>query len=244
MNSFALRKNATFEWKGAPCRIRELTPDGNVLVETLNSGGLTIARQAELLADYVAGLATPMGASSRPPNSPAVYSRPLEDLPAGTRAQHVRRLHYLRFIREAGPPVFTPIYIKPLIIKAAEAIEDPEPPSDITIYRWFSAFAASQGDPRSVVPRYDRRGPRKRFQEQRSLELLSDAMEDAFKASPKATVKGIHERWGTKIKTANRSSFGAPEIPVPNLRTTYRLVREADVYEMLCLKEGKASADR
>lgn len=244
MNSFALRKNATFEWKGAPCRIRELTPDGDVLVETLNSGGLTIARQAELLADYAAGLVTPTVASSRPQSAPAIFSRPLEDLPSGARAQIARRLHYLRVIHEAGTPVFTPTYIKPLIIKAAETIEDPKPPSVTAIYRWFRAFVNAQSDTRSLVPRYDRRGPRKRFQEPRSLDLLSDAMEDACKASPRVTVKGIHDRWETKIKAANRASIGTPEIPVPNLRTAYRLVREADVYAMLSLKEGKASADR
>jgi putative transposase len=244
MNSFALRKNATFEWKGAPCRIRELTPDGDVLVETLNSGGLTIARQAELLADYAAGLVTPTVASSKPQSAPAIFSRPLEELPSGARAQIARRLHYLRIIHEAGTPVFTPEYIKPLITSAAEAIKDPKPPSVTAIYRWSRAFANAKSDSRVLVPRYDRRGPRKRFQEPRSLDLLSDAMEDAFKASPKVTVKDIHARWETKIKAANKGSIGNPEIPVPNLRTAYRLVREADSYTMLCLKEGKASADR
>ena len=244
MNSFALRKNATFEWKGAPCRIRELTPDGNVLVETLNSGGLTIVQQAGLLADYAAGLVMPTVASSRAQSAPAIFSRPLEDLPSGARAQIARRLHYLRVIHEAGTPIFTPEYIKPLIVKAAEAIEDSRPPSVTVIYRWSRAFANSRSDPRSLVPRYDRRGPRKRFQEPRSLDLLNDAMEDAFKASPKVTVKDVHDRWETKIKAANKASIGTPEIPVPNLRTAYRLVREADVYTMLSLKEGKSSADR
>jgi len=244
MNSFALRKNATFEWKGAPCRIRELTPDGNVLIETLNSGGLTIAQQPELLADYAAGLVTPLVAGSRPQDTPAIYSRPLDDLPVGVRAQIARRLHYLRVIYEAGNPIFTPAYLGPLIAKAAQGIEDSKPPSVTVVYRWAKAFSNAQSDTRSLVPRYDRRGPRKRFQEQRSMDLLSDALEDSFKASPRVTVKDIHTRWEAKIKTANRATIGIPEIPVPNLRTTYRLVREADVYTTLCLKEGKASADR
>ena len=244
MNSFALRKNTTFDWKDAPCRIRELTPDGDVLVEVLNSGGLTLVPQAELLADYAAGVLKATAGSSRPQDAPIVYSRPLDDLPQSVRAQISRRLHYLRVIHEAGDPVFTPDYLKPLIAEAAQSIGDTKPPSVTAIYRWSRLFASTRGDTRSLVPRYDRRGARKRFQSPRSLDLLNDAVEDAFKASPKVTVKDIHARWGAKIEAANRATLGAPEIPVPNVRTAYRLMGEADVYAMQCLKEGKATADR
>lgn len=243
MAGFGLRKNMVFEWQGGTFRIDRLQPNGEVLLETIPDGSLSLVQRQQLLDDFAQGFISASTTEERSPKSIPTYSRPLDQLPAEVQKEAKRRRSYLEAICAEGKPVFTPDYLVPIIEQVAEAISDAKPPSVITIYRWHKRFMAAK-DSRALVPRFDLRGSKRPRQGTRVHELLSEATAEAYNTSPLATVKNIYTRLLAKIEIENRQSLSATPCVPPSERTAYRMLARADLYEMTVLKEGKASADR
>ena len=153
MAGFGLRKNMVFEWRGGTFRIDRLQPNGEVLLESVNGGSLSLVQRQQLLDDYAQGLIS--ASTTVEPSHKAIptYSRPLDQLPPEVQREAKRRRRYLEAICAEGKPVFTPDYLVPIIEQVAEAISDAKPPSVITIYRWHKRFVAAK-DSRALVPRF------------------------------------------------------------------------------------------
>jgi len=244
MAGFALHKNMVFDWNGAEYRIDRIQPNGELLLERMGDGHLSIVSRELLLAEYREGKISAKTAESLSNRSLVpTFSRPLNELSEGIRKAVNRRKHYLDIILDHGIPVFTPDYLRPLIELAAAKIEDINPPGVITVYRWYRRFKLSS-DPRSIIPRTDLRGPKKLRQNDRILQLVAEALEEAFKASPQATCRNVYTRLLGKIEIDNQRTLGTEPIKPPSLRTLYRLIARAEVYKIVVLKEGKAAADR
>ena len=244
MAGFGFRTKTVFEWSGAQFRMERLPSNGDVLLERLSDGQHSVVTQEELLTEYGKGLiSTEIGKPAVSNLIAPVYGRPLDELPAAVQADVERRQRYLRFIIDQGQPVFTNLYMKPLIKEAANAIGDHSPPSVTTIYRWFRKYRAST-DSRALIPRIDLRGARGTKQGEHLLQLLSDATEEAYKASPQATGQTIYARLVAKIEIENRRSIGGPLLKPPSERTVYRMLKNLNAYELSCLRNGKALADK
>ena len=100
------------------------------------------------------------------------------------------------------------------------------------------------GDTRALIPRFDRRGSRVVKQSDRVLQLLTEAVEEAFQASPAVNGITIHTKLVAKVEHANRSLLPFEQLKAPSLRTTYRLFERIEAYDRVRLKEGKRLADR
>jgi len=243
MAGFGLRKNMVFEWRGGTFRIERLQPNGEVLLESINGGALSLVQRQQLLDDFAQGLISASTTGERSHKAIPTYSRPLEQLSVKVQEEAKRRRCYLEAICAEGKPVFTPEYLAPIIEQVAEKNGDPTPPSVTSVYRWHRRYTLAN-DSRALVPRYDLRGPKWARQSTRVHELLSEATAEAYKTSPLATGKGIYSRLLAKIETENLHSLSATPFVPPSERTVYRMLARADLYEMTALKEGKASADR
>jgi putative transposase len=243
MAGFGLRKNMVFDWKGATFRIERLQPNGEVLLEAINGGALSLVTRQQLLDDFAQGLVSAAVATESIGTARATYSRPLEQLSEDAQNEVKRRRRYLEAITADGTPVFTPDYLRPILQKVATELGESKPPGVTTVYRWYRRFTQGS-DPRTLIPRYDLRGQKTRRQSTRMLELLAEAMVDAFNATPLATGQNIYSRLLAKIDSENRGSLASSPLVAPSSRTVYRMLANADLYEMTVLKEGKASADR
>lgn len=244
MAGFGFRTNTVFEWNGVQFRMERLQPNGEVLLERLDDGQLSIVSRQTLLEEYGKGLiSADIKDRAGTKVVSTIYGRPLDELSEAVKADVERRQHYLKFIIDQGQPVFTNSYMKPLIKAAAAAIGDDAPPSVTSIYRWFRKYWASN-DPRALIPRLDLRGPRGSRQGERLLQLLADAMEDAYKASPQATGQTIYTRLLAKIEIENGRTLGGQLLKPPSVRTLYRMLEKANAYETSRLRDGKAAADK
>ena len=194
MAGFGFRKNSTFDWNGVTFRVREIAPNEELVIEAIHTGAVSVVGLQQLLAEYVQGSLTATTKVARNERCSAVYARPLDELKPAAQSEAVRRLKYLRAIETEGRPVFTKAYLEPLLIRTSVEIGDDRPPCVSTFYRWYRRHESTGQDARALVPRFDRRGPRKVAQDQRVLDLLADAVAEAFKASPLANAPNIHSR--------------------------------------------------
>jgi len=99
-------------------------------------------------------------------------------------------------------------------------------------------------DTRALISRTDLRGSKRPRQTDLVLQLISEATEQAFKVSPRATGRQIYTFLLAKIEMANRNAIQEKPLKPPGLRTLYRLLARSDVYEMTRLKEGRTAADK
>lgn len=191
MTGYAFRANASFEWKGTIFRVREIAANGEALLEATATGVLSLVPVATLLKEYAEGrVRFALRAAQQAP----VPGRPLDELDAGIRDEVKRRLHYLSAICHDGQPVFSEAYLRPLINRAASEFHDGNPPTISTLHRWLRRYQAAREDARALIPRFDRRGRRQPLQSERVLELLGEAVAEAYKASPRAATRSIHSR--------------------------------------------------
>lgn len=243
MAGFGLRKHTVFSWKGGTFRIERLQPNGDVLLEAVESGALSIVPREHLLKEFAEGAVSATSETAKEPHAVPLYSRPLEDLPASVQQELRRRRAYLAALQENGTPVFTVRHVAPIVEKVAAEIHDPKPPSASTVYRWYKRLR-SKGDNRALIPRTDRRGGRANLQCTRVQELVAEATAEAFKTTPLANVPNIYSRLLTKIELENRQTLASQPLKAPSIRTVYRMLASSNAYEMTALREGKASADR
>ncbi len=244
MAGFGLRKNMAFDWNGAAYRIERLQPNGEILLERVEDGSLSIVPREKLLAEYAEGnISAKTSALESGTAMAKVFSRPLDELSKEVQQEAARRRHYLQVILDKGTPIFTKDYLYPLIVQAAAERGDEKPPSITSVYRWHRQLQRN-GDTRALIPRYDQRGSRNLKQSVRVLQLASEAIEEAFKASPQATGQNIYTRLIARINNENRLLLPAEQIKPPTLRTLYRMLMRVEAYEHTVLREGKTSADK
>lgn len=242
MTGFILRRGLAFEWDGVAHRIERLAPEQRILVLRETDGQIDVYTHNELLTAYLDG-----NLQVRPTKAPKqevpFFNRPLADLPAAMQTEVSRRLAYLQGLEIMGSFVATPDCLVPVIKQVAAKLNDAKPPSTTTLYRWHRRFQATQ-DIRALIPRYDRRGSNALRQPDKVLELFTDAVQEAFDASPAASVPSIYARLTGKIASENRHRPSEYQLATPTLRTVYRMLRRVDAYEITKLGNGQAIADK
>ena len=243
MAGFGLHKGMVFDWKGGTFRIDRLQPNGEVLIESLNGGVLELVSRQQLLDEFALGHISASAAPTPAAKILLTFSRPLDQLTQEVQKEVKRRRKYLEAITANGRPVFTADFLGPILKKVCNEIGDAKPPGVTSVYRWYRRYTQAR-DGRALIPRYDLRGRTTSQQSPRLLELLAAATTEAFNTTPLATAQNIYSRLLAKVEIENRQSLAIEPLVVPSKRTMYRLLASSNQYEMVALKEGKASADR
>jgi len=241
MTTFALRAGTTFELDGAAYRIERVHQDNEVVLQRLADGRTVLKTPDELFKAYNEGRLSSM--TEVAPTQKPLVTLPLVALTEKQQTEYRRRHAYVTAMLGMGQVIFSPECLGPMKTRVAAALQDAYPPGTTTLWRWFTRFQAFQ-DARALIPRYPNRGSRLPRQTQRVMELLADAVHDAFKASPKSTGGDVHTLLIGKIAAENRQRLPGDLILAPSKRTTHRLLQRVEAYDQVVLREGQAAADR
>jgi putative transposase len=245
MSGFTLLKGMTFDWSGTTFRIERLQPAGDLLLERVTDGHVVPITRERLLEEYGQGRVSAQSPKAGTPGLDVLptYSRPLDELSPQVQLQWARRWRYVQALVEQGDVVFTPAAIGPVIAAIASQIGDPHPPSGTTLYRWYRSYRTHR-DTRALIPRMDLRGSRNLKQDEEILRLAEEATQEAFHASPRATVQSVYVRLVAKIEAENRHRMPVLRLKRPSLRSVYRLLKRRDTYDLTVLREGRAAAEK
>lgn len=244
MAGFTLQDGTVFELDGVDVRIERTFDDGTVTLQYLRSSKFSQTSKSDLLAAYAAGKVVVVNTqTSTHSRSYTPHGRPLRDFPQAIQEIALRRKRYLEVLLNQGRPTFTPARLRPLIAAIAERLNDPNPPSPTTVYRWCSSMKETD-DPRSLIPRFDARGPRQARTNPRVVELFMESLVEESKRTKAWSICDVETRLTGKLNHENHFRASGDLLDVPSRSTLYRLLDRVDEYDVTVLTEGKGAADK
>ncbi|MDA8255332.1 MAG: Mu transposase C-terminal domain-containing protein [Betaproteobacteria bacterium] len=169
----------------------------------------------------------------------------LRALSDGQRAKVVRKLAYIqgacKFLEEQGLRMqSSPPKLQDVIGKIAAELDDKEPPSTSTVWRWWKRFAPTQSPLKLADQR--RGGTSRKTDEQ--LRILEEAVSEIYLSLQKRPIKEVVEAVRDKVALRNKTLDGASQIKTPSQATIYRWIHTL-YYELVqAARSGKKVTDR
>ncbi|HTF97445.1 MAG TPA: hypothetical protein VL995_15000 [Cellvibrio sp.] len=117
--------------------------------------------------------------------------------------------------------------------------KDQEPPSPITVYRWWHRWEDSLHDITSLVPKKRVRGYTNAFKKP-VLKMLNEIINDDYLQRERATIQDAYDRLKALINSHNKTTTRT--MKAPSRATVYRYFENLDPYEVLLAKKGKRAA--
>lgn len=165
--------------------------------------------------------------------------RPLDSFTEKEQQQALRKQSYIRLaIKKLG---MEPCYqkLRDYIDIFAERLRDPNPPSAMTLYRWWCTWIKSGQD---IVSLVTRRKGRVSMYSQQYRELIYEVMDEVLMVPEYGSKQDAFDLFKAKLIELN--SFRSDLLPIPSQATFYRLLDGLiDPYELKKSQEGKRSAD-
>lgn len=153
-----------------------------------------------------------------------------------------RRSAYVSHINKKGNVKLTINEFDKLAKEISHEINDPNPPSGIQVYRWFTDYHRSGDNVRALIPMISLKGNRKsRFtQEERSLmdAIIRQRYMNSQRISINTAYEAVVGEFGRQNKLRNENT-----LKIPSYNVVYRLIKKLDRYEVMKARHGKLAAD-
>ncbi|WP_322021744.1 MULTISPECIES: Mu transposase C-terminal domain-containing protein [unclassified Burkholderia] len=243
MTSYIFKVGVSVVLDGQSHRIAHLTADGLLHLLAESNGAMTVTSTAELQRQYQSGRlrfgdeATNIGDAAHSP-----LGRPLSTFPNLVREKALRKKQYLDMLLARGPIVSSPAVLVPLIQECARELNDPHPPSPVSVYRWARRVSRAGGDNRALIDRFDRRGGGSRLPLP-SLLLLQQSIDSIYMAREQVSVTDVHADLRYRIDRENESRNDNEKIPMPSLATVYRAIHSLEAFDVTVARRGKRIAN-
>lgn len=242
MVGFTFAQNSRFKWNEHSYRIEQINNDGSLVVYCLHNGHISCIPKQELYDAYAKTELQFLTSESEAIND--IHHRPIEEIDELTTTELRRRMAYINGLRKWGARNNTVADVKRVIETIANEINDDNPPSYFSLNRWQNRQLIANGDFRSLIPRTDRRGPHRRYQDTQIIKYFEESLIEVFRKSPKSKVEDVRDKLSEKIKEENIWRPKHLQLILPSRSTCYRLLNEIDRFEVDTLREGKRIASR
>lgn len=174
----------------------------------------------------------------------------VEFAPPKQRKEALRRYRYVIEIINRGIENITEETILPVIKYVAQKIEDLNPPSFSSIYRWHKRFIDSSKDIRSLIPSINHRGNRQCklstdvYKARAVQEIIDDEINIYYLTMERPSVPELYSKIVIRIEDDNQYRSVYEQLSSPNLRTIYRHLKKLDPYFVDLKRYGKRYADQ
>lgn len=167
----------------------------------------------------------------------------LASVPDAHRKIAEERLGYIKAIYARGTPTpFAKAW--PEIICAIAALNGAtEAPAWTTVRRWMRKYESSNGDIRSLLPSFGRRGCNQEFRPTEERQFLNELILDLYLVKSRPTIKWLHKQIGAKYREIQQIRPDACLWKVPSLSWIYRRIKKIDAYDVNRARFGKRIAD-
>lgn len=241
MRRFTFRKGQALQIDGLPFKILDCGKNGKLALQACD-GNIISETQDALLQMYTQRRLifideTPQGSQE------ARNSRALCTFPDAVQTQAIRRKTYIDFIGKFGPVSSTPAIVTPLIALCAASINDPNPPSSISIYRWSKKLTSAQNDMRSLIGRTDLQGRTGSRLAGELQVLLQEAIDQVYLSPQRNTIEETWFHLAHLIANANNFRDAKNKLSVPSKSTVRRAIKNLDKFDTTVARHGAAIAN-
>ena len=174
-----------------------------------------------------------------------VTPRDIGSLSETQRAAVRRMADYLRavetaFAKAGGRVVSTRGTLASAIGLVAAERMDRNPPSPVTLWRWWKRFNSS----RCISKLVDRRSHSGRVRSKTLLSLFEEAVAEVFLTKQKHPCKAVYDEVKTKVLRLNRGLPEEDRLPPPKRATIYRWLNDLHYGLVKRARDGKAATER
>jgi len=176
-----------------------------------------------------------------PPN---LYGDDFSQLPEAQRGEARRRYAYVTEVKAHGLTTLTKNTLEPVIKVIGAELKDTLLPSWLTVYRWFKAYVSTGESILALVPSERARGNRSRKMPAEVIGIINQVIAERYLSRERPTVPSIHDTVVARIAHDNRFRDQADQLPIPHLRSIYKIVTKLDSYEKTKGRYGSRLADQ
>lgn len=179
-----------------------------------------------------------------PDDSSADFRRlDLASVPEAHRKIAEERLAYVKAIYAQGTPKpFSKTW--PSIIAAVASLSRAtRPPEWTTVRRWMRKYEGSNGDIRSLLPSFARRGCKEESRSTEEREFLNELILKLYLVKNRPTIKWLHKQISAKYRELQQKPHEACSWQIPSPSWLYRRIKKIDAYDVDRARFGKRVAD-
>src|SRR6185312_8036908 len=223
-----------------PSRIMRIFDDGRVQIEIEADGTLKYSSREELLHLYSQNRLQFSGGDCDTEGKFGLTrtERPLHSFPDSVQNGAIRRKRYLDLIRSYGSFNSSPTVLGPLIEECAKQIQDPNPPSRISVWRWHKKFVRSEFDHRAVIDRHDLKGGRGSRLHPVVQEALQEVIDEIYLNNERNSGEAVYSALRYRIDKKNEFLAPTQRFNIPSKSTIYRTIASLDKYDTASARLG------
>ena len=166
------------------------------------------------------------------------------ELSEALREEAKRKYTYVSRVLELTPNKQTATTLKPIIVQVSQEINDNQPPSWVTLYRWYKRYLTSGKDIRSLIPLNSGKGNRHSRLNPEVRQIIKEAIESVYLNMAQAEGMDVYDRVIININQSNRirETLGQEKLQIPHVSTIYRVIAKLDPYETAIARYGSRIA--
>ena len=237
-----------FSLAGREYLIHARLPNNELHIKDLSTNLLEPLREETFIDHLFNGRIEILPASFTKPvpkwSRPNLEGDDFSQLPEAKRSEARRRYAYINGIKAHGLATLTKQTLAAVIKLISAELNDPSPPSWLTLYRWYKAYLSSGESILSLVSSYQACGNRLRKIPSEVLTIINQVIDERYLSRERPTVASIYETIIARIAHHNCFRVQADQLPVPHLRTIYKIVEKLDSYEKTKGRYGSRLAEQ
>jgi putative transposase len=167
-------------------------------------------------------------------------------IPTELREEAKRRYKYVERVLESNVLKKNESELKPIIERVANEIEDSQPPSWLTLYRWLKDYSASGKNIRSLVPKHLAKGNRQPRLHPEVEKIVEKAIHQVYLKPEQAQGTDVYDRVIVEINQSNRlrEALGQEKLALPNIAAIYRAIHTLDPNSVAVARYGLRIANQ
>lgn len=240
--TFQLKVGLSISIDGEHFDVYKILEDGRVQLESHQDGSVKFSSKDELLDLYAKEKIKPLASSDEDGKQEWKHaSRALSTFSEDVQKCAIRKKNYVEKILAYGPFNASPEYLKPLIATISAELDDDDPPSPISIWRWVKAVTRSCGDYRALIDRHDRKGNGKSTLKDVVKDLMWDCIDTIYMKQDRYSMQTVYDELVTRIGDYNLKNLA--QLAAPSYSTVTRAINSIDAYQIEKARYGKRLAD-
>ena len=214
MPAYRLQKGMRLRWRGRDYVIARRLPDGHLQIQDSATNEYRAVPEPTLvkaLFDSELELFGDQRLATSKPGEMVFSASELSLLDDEIRQQTIARHAYVTEITARGITALTKETLEPLIEDVRHKLNDPAPPSAITLYRWYRRYELSGADIRSLVPARGLRGNRHRKlsggdaeKAETTAKIIDQVIAGKYLSRQRPTVQAICDAVNARIAATNK----------------------------------------